>query len=176
MPLKILSYLLVLVIFMSCESSSDNDSKKVSSKDYQIDDKLPPSGEPESEGTKEEKLNTLIAESRKTLDSIDVSYSFINRERTRQTLSLDEREEVNEALLELSEAKDLIVLQMEQAVIDSLKSKTENLEGMTKQLGSMSNKLVHIAQSLSRVSGMIEKTTNLLAGALAVGIIRPSLR
>lgn len=173
MELKKISYLFILLVLAGCQSN--NDSEKVSSKDYEINDNLPPSGEPEFEGTKEQRLNLLMAESKKTLDSIDFTYTFINRERTRQQLSLDEREEVNEALLELSEAKDLIVLQMQQAVIDSLKSKTESLENVTKQLGSMSQKLVHIAQSLSRVSGMIEKTTNLLAGALAVGIIRPSL-
>lgn len=166
------SIFLLVFLLTACESNSDE--KNTSNKEYQIDDKLPPSGEPDS-GSKEEKLEVLISESKRTLDSIDVAYSFIRKESRLQSLSLDEREQVNEALIELNDAKDLILLEMEQKIINDLKEKTASLQVMMQDMDAKSQKLMHISQTLSRISGIISKTTNLLAGALAVGIVRPQL-
>lgn len=169
------SILFFLFLFTACQSNTNNDDKENPGKEYEINDKLPPSGEPISDIEKKERVNALMSESKRTLDSIDAAYSFIRKESRAQNLSLDEREQVNEALIELNDAKDLIVLEMEHRIINDLKEKTASLKVVMQDMNSKSEKLMHIAQTLSRISGVIAKTTNLLSGALALGIIRPSL-
>jgi hypothetical protein len=166
--------LLFALSLVACQSNNKSDEKKSSNKEYEINDKVPPSGENMSASEKA-KLEELITESKKTLDSIDVAYSFVRKQSRLQNLSLDEREQVNEALIELNDAKDLIVLEMEQKIINDLKEKTTSLQIVMQDMNTKSHKLMHIAQTLSRISGVIAKTTNLLAGALAVGLIRPRI-
>lgn len=174
MKLIIVLFSLLALTLVACQSNDKSNEKNSSNKEYEINDKIPPSGENISSAEKA-KLEELISESKKTLDSIDVAYSFVRKQSRLQNLSLDEREQVNEALIELNDAKDLIVLEMEQKIINDLKEKTTSLQIVMQDMNTKSDKLMHIAQTLSRISGVITKTTNLLAGALAVGLIRPRI-
>lgn len=170
-----LLWLFTLTLFFSCKNSDDAAVNKSAGKEYEIPDEEMPSGEKLTNNEKRERIAALIAESKRTLDSIDVAYRVIRKESRKQTLSFDEREQVNEALMELNDAKDLIVLEMEKTIINELKEKTTLLQTVMEDMTAKSEKLNRIAQTLSRVSGMIEKTTNLLAGALSAGLVRPKI-
>ena len=169
------SILFLLFVLTACQNNTSNHDKESASKEYKIDDKLAPSGEAISDIEKKERVNALMSESKRTLDSIDIAYSFIRKQSRLQNLSLEEREQVNEALMELNDSKDLIVLEMEHRIINDLKEKTASLQIVMQDMNSKSEKLMHIAQTLSRISSIITKTTNVLADALTLGIIRPPL-
>ena len=162
----------LLLIACGTDSNKEKESKK---RNNEIVEEFPTTGETMSAEEKKEKLAMLIKESKKTLDSIDQAYKNIRSESRRNALSLEEREQVNEALMELNDAKDLIVLEMQETVVNELKEKTASLKTVMKDMNLRSEKMLNIAQTLSRVSGVIEKTADLLAGALSIGLVRPKL-
>lgn len=162
------------VIAFACGTNPAEENKPKKGA-YEIEETLPSTGGPVTAAEKEDRMALLISESKKTLDSIEVTYQHIRAESRRHTLTLEERERVNEALVDLNDARDLVVLEMEANVIRDLEQKTASLKSVMVEMNQQSQKLHHIAQLLSRVSGLIEKTTNLLAGALSAGLVRPPL-
>lgn len=104
-----------------------------------------------------EQLNSLITESKKTMDSIDIAYNYIRRLSPMLNLSADDRQQVNEALMELNSAKELIILETQQAVIQQLNQKTASLNVITKEMNVKSEKLQNIATTLTRICGLIKK-------------------
>jgi uncharacterized protein (DUF885 family) len=156
---KYAAFFLLTIMMLSCGNHRESDS---------IGDIL-------SGTERKTKLELLMAESKRTLDSIDVAYTTIRKESRKHQLSLDEREQVNESLMDLNDAKDLIVLEMEKSVVDELKQKTASLQEYVDGMTTKSEKLERIANTLSRISSTIEKTTNLFADAVSFGIIRPKI-
>ncbi len=167
--------LLCLSVHLFACSGDESEKAETHKKKYEVDDTLPPSGGKMSASEKQAQLALLVNESRRTMDSIDVAYKTIRHDSKTATLSLDERETVNEALLELNNAKDLIVLETQQRVIDGLKEKSSALKVVMNDMNLKSQQLMNIANTLTRISGVIEKTTNLLATALSTGLIRPRI-
>lgn len=164
-----------LIIFIS---SCNNSSKSKENKEpyNPRDEPLPTVGDNLNEAAKKEQLKLLIRESRKTLDSIDNAYYNIRVEVRKKSLSLYEKEQVNEALMELNDTKDLIVLETQNAVIAQLKQKTASLQSVMRDMNTKSAELQNIISTLTRISGVIEKTTNILAVALTTGIIKPRMQ
>lgn len=163
-------FALVLSIAASCNSKPDKkDDQVVNPRDLPS----PSTGETIN---KEQQLNILITESRKTLDSIDAAYQNIALERENSRgMDMYDKEQINEALMELNDAKDLIVLETQQRVISELKEKTASLQSVMQKMNTASAKMQNIVRTVSRISSIIEKTTNTLAMALTSGIIRPPL-
>jgi uncharacterized protein (DUF885 family) len=162
-----------LLLLLACQNNADTAPRQKAGEEYVQSEEETSSGL--TAAGKKEKLSMLLDESKRTLDSIDVAYSSIRKESRQRQLTLDEREHVNEALMELNDAKDLIVLEVEKSIINELKEKTVALQNVMDGMNAKSDKLTRIAQTLSRVSGIIEKTTNLLAEALSAGIVRPKI-
>lgn len=168
-------FFIVFAGFTSCQNNS-HETTSASDSSQNINPRnrrMPSTGG--SENAKAEQLNMLIAESKKTLDSIDAAYKNIATERSNRSMSIYEREQVNEALMELNDAKDLIILETQEAVIAELKEKTSSLKLVMQKMNTASSKMQNIARSLSKISGIIEQTTNILASALTYGIIRPRI-
>ena len=171
-------FFIALICFTSCQNNSQESSTTARDSSEQInprDRRMPSTGGTGSENVKTQQLNMLISESKKTLDSIEVAYKNIAAERTNRSMSMYEREEVNEALMELNDAKDLIILETQEAVIAELKEKTSSLKSVMQKMNTASSKMQNVARCLSKVSGIIEQTTNILASALTYGIIRPRI-
>lgn len=171
---KILLLLLTASLLFACKDSSDNE-KANKKTEYPLDENLSPSGEKMTASDREAKLEMLITESKRTVDSINIAYNTIRRESRISKLSMDERNQVSEALLDLSNARDLIILDMQQSVINELNHKTQALQTVMQDMSVKSQQMLNIATTLSRVSGIIEKTTTLLSSALSIGLVRPKI-
>src|SRR5205085_4742932 len=104
-----------------------------------------PSGEKMTASDKEARLELLINESKRTIDSIDMAYKNIRRDSRANKLSMDERNQVSEALIDLSNARDLIILDMQQTVINDLKEKTLALQTVMQDMNTKSQQLRNIA-------------------------------
>jgi hypothetical protein len=169
----IFTFVLFITLFCACKNDASGDNEK--SEYNPREEPLPKTGDNVSEASKSAQLTVLINESKKTLDSIDIAYRDIMQMRKQQSLNLYEKEQVNQALMELNDAKDLIVLETEKAVISELKEKSASLQIVMQKMNTASEKMQRIAQTLSRVSGIIEKTTNILATALTSGLVRPPI-
>lgn len=127
-------------------------------------------------GTKAEKeaqLTTMINMTKQTMDSIDAAYTTIRSSSRLMNLSLEEREDVNEALQNMNVAKELIILQTQKEIIDQLRIKTNSLNSVIDHINKTSERLNNISKTISRISNIIEKTTNLLASGFTMGIIKP---
>jgi ABC-type transporter Mla subunit MlaD len=127
-------------------------------------------------GTKAEKeaqLTTMINMTKQTMDSIDAAYTTIRSSSRLMNLSLEEREDVNEALQNMNVAKELIILQTQKEIIDQLRLKTNSLNSVIDHINKTSERLNNISKTISRISNIIEKTTNLLASGFTMGIIKP---
>lgn len=172
--MKKLALIAVICLLAACNSDKKSDETP-STKEYEINDEMEPSGRNLSAGEKEAKLAVLIRQSKQTMDSIDAAYKNISRERRAAKLSADEREQVSEALVELSNARDLIVLEVQESVITELKEKTNALQTVMDNMNTRSAQMMNIATTLSKVSGIIAKTTNTLADALTMGLVRPKI-
>lgn len=170
---KIVLPLMASLLLVACNNSKEDGVP--TGRDYQASEALPPSGE-EAVGSREEKLSALMLQSQRTIDSIDAAYRTVQIQSDRAGLSLDEREGVSEALMELSDARDLIVLQMEESVITDLKEKTASLRAMVAEMRAQSEKLNKMAATLARVSSIISTTTTALAEAMTMGLVRPRMR
>jgi len=171
MPISKISFcLLASILIIACGTAS-NEEKKAKQEEVSENSN-------EGEGVtdlKKEQLNLLISESKRTMDSIDIAYKYIRRLSPMLNLSADDRQQVNEALMEMNSAKELIILETQQVVIDQLKEKSASLNIIMADMNLKSEKLKSICATLTKVCGMIEKTTNVLATALTTGLIRPKL-
>lgn len=132
--------------------------------------------EPVPAGTRSEKqaqVKLLISISRQTMDSIDAAYILVRGSSRVMDLSIEERENVNEALQQMNVAKELIVLETQKEIIDQLRQKTNSLNSMIDQINKTSFRLNQISNTISKVSSLIERTTNMLSSGFAIGIIKP---
>jgi hypothetical protein len=164
-----------ITLLTACSDNSETKEEKAGKRGYDIDESLKPSGEKMSGAEKEARLELLISESKRTMDSIDMAYKNIRRDSRAGALTLDEREQVNEVLIDLSDARDLIILEMQESVIANLKEKTAAMQTVMVDMNAKSERMMNIAATLSRVSGVIGKLTNTLADALSFGLVRPSI-
>jgi DNA anti-recombination protein RmuC len=177
--------IMAFAFLASCGTNSDSDtwndtmnSESVDSATSRLYDSLQtmkPFAKSMTDDAIEAQINSLLEQSRSTLDSIDNAYKYIRVTSKVQNLTIEEREQVNEALLQLNNTKELIILEIQQSVISQLKEKTASLHTVIDNLNVKSKRLENIISTLSRVSGIIEKTTNALASALSSGIIRPKI-
>ncbi len=121
------------------------------------------------------KVQMLISTSKTAMDSIDVAYKSIRTSSKLLKLTVEERETVNEALQGLNALKELIILETQSAVIQQLKAKTTELYEVMDEMSAKSEKLNEIAARIAKISGIVKKTTDILAAALSSGIIKPNM-
>lgn len=120
-------------------------------------------------------VQLLISASKTAMDSIDAAYKEIRGSSKFLKLTVEERETVNEALQGLNILKELIILETQSAVIQQLKAKTSELNVVMDQMSEKSAKLNEIAAKIAKVSGIVKKTTDILAAALSSGVIKPNM-
>ena len=126
-----------------------------------------------SKSAKEEKVMALITMAKQTMDSIDAAYTTIRSSSRLMSLSLEEREDVNEALQQMNVAKELIILETQKEIIDQLQQKTNTLNSVIDHIYKTSDRLNNIAITISKVTNIIQKATNMLASGFTMGIIKP---
>jgi hypothetical protein len=168
-------FLFTTLLFLSCKNSSDREKENAidtASINRTITDEKIATG---TKTEKEARLMLMISMSKQAMDSIDFAYSSIRSSSRLMNLSLEEREDVNEALQQMNVAKELIVLETQKEIIDQLRDKTNSLKVVIDHINKTSDRLNNIAGTISKVSGIIEKTTNMLASAFTAGIIKPKI-
>jgi hypothetical protein len=163
----------IALLLINCNNSAER--KKTSATDTIEINNNTDQGEGSLDDVRKQQINLLITESKRTMDSIDLAYKYIRRLSPMLNLNAAERQQVNESLMELNAAKELVILETQQTVIDQLKEKTSSLNNIMDNMKTKSDKLQSISSTLSRVSVMLEKTTNILSSALTSGLIRPRL-
>ena len=166
---------IAISIFFSCKQSvkRSEQQKNIDSSTATTDQNYSPDVAMGSKAEKEAQITTLINVTKQTMDSIDAAYTTIRSSSRLMNLSLDEREDVNEALQQMNVAKELIVLETQKGIIDQLRQKTNSLNSVIDHINKTSGRLNNIAATISKVSNIIEKTTNLLASNFTMGIIKP---
>lgn len=167
------NFLLLFFSFLLVACNGNKEDRVPTGRDYAGNEALPSSGEKATDD--EEKLSALVEQSQRTVDSIDAAYKSIRTQGDRSNLSLDEREQVSEALMELSDARDLILLRMEESVIADLNQKTVALRALVGGMQTQSEKLNKMAATLARVSKIISATTTALTEAMTMGLVRPRM-
>lgn len=171
-PIQSLLLISISFVLVCCNAATDNNP----SHDYFADSSNTSRDDNTAAGeAAKEQLRLVIATAKNAMDSIDATYRLVRSSSRLLNLSLDERQQVNEALLEMNNAKDLIVLETQKAVIDQLQQKTTSLNSLVAEMNTKSKKLKEISNHLSHVCGIIQNTTNALATALTSGIIKPKI-
>jgi hypothetical protein len=163
---------LIILVFLSCNSSSDN-GVGTSSKDSAsyFDTTAGVSLEKE----REMQMNMVVEAARTTLDSINTVYTIVFNSSKTMSLSVDERQQLNFALQQMNDTRELIILETQQDVLEHLQEKAASFKSMVIAMGGRSAKLANLAKSLSRLSNLIESTTNAITDAFSSGIIKPKL-
>lgn len=161
-----------IAAIISCNSSSDNNVgvTPTDSTSY-FDTTAGISLEKE----KEMQMNMVIEAARMTLDSINTAYTFVFNSSKTMSLSVDERQQLNFALQQMNDTRELIILETQKDVLDNLQAKAASFKSMVTSIGVKSAKLNSIVKSLTRLSDLIQKTTDVLADAFSSGIIKPKL-
>ena len=166
---------IAIPIFFSCKHSANRsaEQKTVDSSTVITEPNYSPDIATGSKAEREAQITSLINVTKQTMDSIDVAYTTIRSSSRLMDLSMDEREDVNEALQQMNVAKELIVLETQKEIIDQLRQKTNSLNSVIAHINKTSERLNNIAVTISKVSNIIEKTTNILASSFTMGIIKP---
>jgi hypothetical protein len=170
--LIIISCFLAILHLSSCNSSADN-GVGTSAKDSAsyFDTTAGVSLEKE----REMQMNLVVEAARMTLDSINTVYTAVFNSSKTMSLSVDERQQLNFALQQMSDTRELIILETQQDVLEHLQEKAASFKSMVTSMGGRSAKLANLAKSLSRLSNLIESTTNAIADAFSSGIIKPKI-
>ena len=163
--------LFAIVFFSSCGGSADK--TETTKLDTVSTVTYTPDLSTGSKMERKEQVMMLINMAKQTMDSIDAAYSNIRSSSRLVDLSLEEREDVNEALQQLNTTKELIILETQKEVIEQLREKTFSLNSVIDHINQTSVRLNNIALTISKISNIIEKTTNVLASGLTMGIIKP---
>jgi len=88
------------------------------------------------------------------------------------SLSIDERQQLNYALQQLTDTRELIMLETQKDVPDNLQEKAASFKSLEISMGAQSARLANLAKSSTRLSDLIQRTTNALTDAFS-GIIKP---
>lgn len=160
------------VLLIACNSSTDTNTTTEEVPAIDSADLNPKSGV-RGELTPEEQMEMLILTVDETLDSIDAAYSYIRQSSSKLSLSLDERQQVNLALQQINDARDLIILEAQEDMLEKLQQKTTAFKTMVSGMKTKTNKLADISKSLTRLSDMLQKATDAIVSAASSGIIKP---
>jgi adenylosuccinate synthase len=162
-----------MMLMIACNSSSDtkdtSEAKKDSTSYYDTTSGVSLAKE------REMQTNIVIEAAKTTLDSIDAAYTYVRSSSKLMSLSLDDREQINFALQQMNDTRDLIILETQKEVLDQLQEKASSFKTMVASMHGRSAKLENITRSLSRLSDLIQKTTDVLVSAFSSGIIKPKL-
>ena len=163
----------LMLIIIACNSSSDtkdtSETKKDSASYFDSTASVSLAKE------RDMQLNLIIEAAKMTLDSIDAAYTFVRSSSKLMSLSLDDREQLNFALQQMNDTRDLIILETQKEVLDQLQEKASSFKTMVTSMHKRSSKLENITRSLSRLSDLIQKTTDALVSAFSSGIIKPRI-
>jgi uncharacterized protein (DUF885 family) len=163
-------FLFCMMLIIACNSSSDtSEAKKDSTSYYDTTSGVSLAKE------REMQTNLVIEAAKTTLDSIDAAYTYVRSSSKLMSLSLDDREQLNFALQQMNDTRDLIILETQKEVLDQLQEKASSFKTMVASMHNRSAKLENITRSLSRLSDLIQKTTDVLVSAFSSGIIKPKL-
>lgn len=168
-------YLLIIVSFVlltACNSSTDSNTTTEEVPAVDSADLNRNSGV-KGGLTQEEQMEMLIMTVDETLDSIDAAYSYIRQSSGKLSLSLEERQQVNLALQQINDARDLIILEAQEDMLEQLQQKTNAFKAMVGSMKTKTNKLADISKSLARLSDMLQKATDAIVSAASSGIIKP---
>lgn len=169
---KYLFILFSFVLLIACNSSADKNTATEETPAIDSADLNRNSGV-KAELTAEEQMEMLILTVDETLDSIDAAYSYIRQSSSKLSLSLDERQQVNLALQQINDARDLIILEAQEDMLQQLQQKTTAFKTMVGTMKTKTNKLADISKSLARLSDMLQKATDAIVSAASSGIIKP---
>lgn len=122
-----------------------------------------------------EQVQLLIASAKEAMDSIDLAYTNLRSSIRFIDLSLDDREKINEALQAMNNTKELIILETQKQMIDELTQKSLLLKNVVNEINAKSGKMKSICLTISHISNIIKKTTDLFAAALTAGVIKPKM-
>ena len=165
--------LLLCIIIIACSCGGAREKRPTANKRVDTALKFDPNAPSGTKMEREAQLSALVNISRQAMDSIDVAYTSVRSSSRLMNLSMEEREDLNEALQQMNVAKELIVLQTQREIIDQLREKTNSLNAVIDHINKTSDKLNNIATTIPRVTHIIEGTTNMLASAFSAGIIKP---
>lgn len=165
----------LLFLAFACNNAADRSETKQTKNttDSTATLTFDPNGPAGTKAEKEAQITTLINITRQTMDSIDVAYTTVRSTSRLMNLSLEEREDVNEALQQMNVAKELIVLETQKEIIDQLEQKTSSLNSLIAHMNKTSDRLNNISVTISKVCNIIAKTTNMLSSGFTMGIIKP---
>lgn len=169
---KIALIIFSYVLLIACNSSADNNTTTEEVPAVDSADLNPNSGV-KVDLTREEQMEMLVSTVDETLDSIDAAYSYIRQSSSKLSLSLDERQQVNLALQQINDARDLIILEAQEEMLQQLQQKTTAFKAMVGGMKTKTTKLADIAKSLARLSDMLQKATDAIVSAASSGIIKP---
>lgn len=154
----------------STSTAADNTSEYTTTATDDTYDGTAPAG---TKTERQQQTLQLINIANQTMDSIDAAYTSIRNSSRNLGLTLEEREHVNEALLQMNIVKELILLETQKEIIFQLQQKANTLNSVIIDMNKTSERLNHISATVAKVSGIIEKTTNVLSSGLTMGIIKP---
>lgn len=162
-------------LFFSCKNSADKSEtqKTKNTTDTSSAFQFDPTMATGTKAEKEAQVTMLINITKQTMDSIDAAYTSVRSSSRLMNLSMEEREDVNEALQQMNVAKELIVLETQKEIIDQLREKTNSLNSVIDHINKTSDRLNNIALTISKISNIIQKTTSMLASGFTMGIIKP---
>ncbi|MBS1576736.1 MAG: hypothetical protein JST09_15665 [Bacteroidetes bacterium] len=171
--MAIVTGVLFIAVYISCNSSSDSGNTGTLPQDTAtyFDTTTGVSLQRE----REMQMNMIIEAARMTLDSINSAYTLVFNSSKTMSLSVDERQQLNFALQQMNDTRELIILETQKEVLDNLQEKAASFKSMVKSMGVKSTKLINIARSLTHLSDLIQHTTDALADAFSSGIIKPKL-
>ena len=166
--------LLVPIIFLaSCNSSSDTkDTGEVKTDSTSYFDSTAGIS---IEAAREQQMNFVIEAAKETLDSMDAVYTSVRSSAKLMTLSLNDREQMNATLQQINDTRELIILETQKEILDQLQQKAAAFKMMVSVMRGKSDKLAGITQRLSKLSDMIQKTTDALVSAFSSGIVKPKI-
>lgn len=75
----------------------------------------------------------------------------------------------------MNNTKELIILETQKQMIDELTQKSLLLKNVVNEINAKSGKMKSICLTISHISNIIKKTTDLFAAALTAGVIKPKM-